>query len=333
MWQRSILYIVTSLTLSKCIWCEATRPLLKSIGNKETKCTYANKDWDPVKLSNFAVEEIFTTGNLDETLSCLELSIKEAHTLYVVPPDVLTQLEDNLAIMRNILKPLIAGERRSGRIYHSSSNLKPTPFPVNSSEPLPFSNGDPSIQVWDGALTERQCEDIIYLFERSPLYMGNMYSNGQIIHDFDKKKTWEFDISGTAGSNATWAQLDRFLISLLHKYVHLYQESNPGVRMLRNPLGDEGFRMKRYFNDDTEHHGYHADSGHEAECGPKRHIAVLVYLNNVSMGGETVFFNQGIAVQPRCGRVCFFPTEFTHVHAGRRPVSHNKYVISNFLTS
>jgi hypothetical protein len=144
------------------------------------------------------------------------------------------------------------------------------------------------------------------------------------------------------------------------KHLEEYEALNGAVRNLKNPLFDEGFRMKRYKNDGTEHHAYHVDSGQEPSCSPRRNIAVLIYLNEVREGGETVqgssrcifyifgkftfivsvhvctyfpqvFYNHGMAVQPKCGRVLFFPTSFTYVHAGRRPVSNYKYVVANFI--
>jgi hypothetical protein len=89
--------------------------------------------------------------------------------------------------------------------------------------------------------------------------------------------------------------------------------------------------LGRYLNDGTEHHAWHMDEGQEGTCRPRRVIAILIYLNEVAQGGETVFLNQGRAVKPKCGRVLFFPTAFTHVHSGRRPVSGKKYVVTNFL--
>jgi hypothetical protein len=66
-------------------------------------------------------------------------------------------------------------------------------------------------------------------------------------------------------------------------------------------------------------------------CVLSRVIAVLVYVNDVEEGGETVFLNQGVAVKPRCGRIILFPCSFTHVHAGRSPLSGAKYVVANFI--
>lgn len=87
--------------------------------------------------------------------------------------------------------------------------------------------------------------------------------------------------------------------------------------------------MKRYFNNGLEHHGYHADSCHGNN---RRILAVLLYLNDVEIGGETVFLSQGLTIKPVAGRIVLFPTSFSFIHAGRRPISNSKYVIINFLT-
>ena len=148
----------------------------------------------------------------------------------------------------------------------------------------------------------------------------------------EHKKVWEFDISGTP-SNPEWAAVDRMAVQLIIKYLHKYEAANPAVKALRNPLGDEGWRMKRYIDDGTEHHAYHADHGHEQPGMPGRVLAVLVYLSEPEVGGETVFFNQGMAVKPKCGRVLIFPSAFTHVHAGRRVRRGRKYSLSLMIHS
>eukprot|EP00960_Hanusia_phi_P008141 233190-Hanusia_phi.AAC.3 len=70
----------------------------------------------------------------------------------------------------------------------------------------------------------------------------------------------------------------------------------------------------RYLDDGTEHHAYHADSGQEAPCAPRRVVAFLLYFNEVQ-GGETIFLQQGRMVEPKCGRVLMFPTSFSHVRS------------------
>ena len=124
-------------------------------------------------------------------------------------------------------------------------------------------------------------------------------------------------------------KFEQQLAVTLQKYLNLYQDSNIVFATQQNPLYHEGFRMKRYMNDGTEHHGYHADS---CQGNNKRILAVLFYLNSVDVGGETSFLNQGVVVAPVAGRLVMFPTSFSFVHAGRRPLSNAKYVVIDFLT-
>jgi hypothetical protein len=291
------------------------------------KCPITNyTDLDPVSLANKAIEEVFPQGSVDETIKCLEYSMKQTKK-YELPPGTVDRIAENLHAVRKILEPYSPENRR---LYHTPVNSS-FPFPLNSSDPLP-PPVDNAIQVWDGAMTPQQCDEIIELFNNSKLFRGNTLSGGKAIIDVDKKNTWEFDVSGTSPDSIEWWQVDKFAVSITLKYLSLYQEVNPIFRSLPNPLGDEGFRMKRYMNDGTEHHGYHIDSGQEPVCTKARILAILIYLNDVEEGGETVFYNQGIAVKPKCGRVTIFPTSFTHVHAGRRPISNPKYVLADMIT-
>jgi hypothetical protein len=299
------------------------------ITKPKVECLVTNyTSLDPVTLANKAVEEIFVQGLVDETIKCLEYSLQSIENgLYQLPDGAAQSIEDNLNTIRRILAPYSPDNRR---LYHSPWNSA-FPFPLNSSDPLPPAV-DNSILYWDDAMTSQQCEEIIYLFNNSKLFQGNTLSGGKAVIDVQRKKTWEFDVSGTSPDSRDWWEVDKFAVSLTIKYLSLYQEKNPIFRSINNPLGDEGFRMKRYINDGTEHHGYHIDSGQEPTCQPSRILAILIYLNDVEEGGETVFYNQGISIKPKCGRVTIFPTSFTHVHAGRRPVSNPKYVLADMIT-
>ena len=153
-----------------------------------------------------------------------------------------------------------------------------------------------------------------------------------MIVNHSQKKASEFDVTAGAGANQRWALVEMWLLSALIKSVLMFEKKNPIIRQLKNPFGDEGFRMKRYLDDGTEHHAYHADSGQEGSCAPRRVLAFLIYFNSVDKGGETVFLQQGTKVTPKCGRVLMFPTAFTHVHAGLPPRRGVKYNAVNFLT-
>lgn len=253
--------------------------------------------------------------------------LSDGRATTALPDDVVDIIRGNAAVLQAALGPHSHAVRR----LHHNTGGSGAGFP-HSDTPLVQGKNDTSIGVFDGALTESQCAAIIALFERSPLFEGNLLSAGKIVVQPEHKKVWEFDISGTP-SSAEWAAVDRMATQVLIKHLHLYEELNPAVKNLRNPLGDEGWRMKRYVGDGTEHHAYHADHGHEQPGMPGRVMAVLLYLSEPEVGGETVFFNQGVAVKPRCGRLVIFPTSYTHVHAGRRVYKGRKYSLSLMITA
>jgi hypothetical protein len=109
----------------------------------------------------------------------------------------------------------------------------------------------------------------------------------------------------------------------------MYESSNPIVRTFANPLGDEGFRVKRYNSSDALH-TWHVDSSSLANA--HRVIAVLLYLNDVPVGGETIFLRHNTSIKPERGNLLLFPATWTHVHRAAPPIKGRKYVVSNFIT-
>ena len=127
------------------------------------------------------------------------------------------------------------------------------------------------------------------------------------------------------------------MVSVLVRALHQYEEANPILRTLKTPLGDEGVRMVRYTVENStaghvQQHTFHVDGGQEGPGQRPRVLAALVYFNEVEEGGETLFYNQGIAVAPRCGRVTIFPSAFSYVHAGRRVLRGKKYAMTLMIT-
>jgi prolyl 4-hydroxylase len=245
---------------------------------------------------------------------------------------------DDGKAMNGVTDTLQFPVQRIGRFFHNFvANLDAVDqtFP-DSSDALTFPphNVDHSVMYWDDALSAVQCQSMIDGFEQSSeqQYAGAVVIDG-VRQALDSiKKNTEINLTQEAAT-FKWFAAEKLLAKTVSKYLDLYQDSNIVLATLPNPFGDEGFRIKRYLNDGSEHHSYHADSGQEKYAAPRRLIAVLIYLNDVTEGGETIFLNQGISVTPVAGRIVMFPTSYSFVHAGRRPISGSKYVVINFLTT
>ena len=89
-------------------------------------------------------------------------------------------------------------------------------------------------------------------------------------------------------------------------------------------------KLKKYCSPDQGYHTWHQDYGpHPIQA--KRIVVAMVYLNDVSEGGETCFFHQNLKIKPQKGKMVVFPPYFTHMHKGMPPKSNDKYICNFYL--
>lgn len=73
----------------------------------------------------------------------------------------------------------------------------------------------------------------------------------------------------------------------------------------------------------------HSDTG----PGNDRCFSALLYLNDVSEGGETFFTNFDIGIRPTAGSLALFPANYVFEHEARPPISEDKFVIVTWFRS
>lgn len=93
----------------------------------------------------------------------------------------------------------------------------------------------------------------------------------------------------------------------------------------------EKFRIKKYENNGKDFFKIHTDISSLNTC--KRIVAVIIYLNDVEVGGETVIYLNGTEnkIKPDQGKLLIFPANFCYPHAGLPPVSNCKYIMTTFI--
>lgn len=84
--------------------------------------------------------------------------------------------------------------------------------------------------------------------------------------------------------------------------------------------------MSRY----DKNRGFFAPHQDGAVLEYDRGITIISYLNDVTDGGETYFFNQECKVKPEKGSVAIFPSNFEYGHEGCVPKSNDKYLVVSF---
>lgn len=87
-------------------------------------------------------------------------------------------------------------------------------------------------------------------------------------------------------------------------------------------------RIKRYLPNTGEAFQLHFDSIGEVA---NRYLVFLWYLNDVEEGGETGFSGLDVEVRPKAGRLLMFPPYWMYQHAGRPPISGEKFILSTYM--
>jgi len=73
----------------------------------------------------------------------------------------------------------------------------------------------------------------------------------------------------------------------------------------------------------------HADSWNMSTAS--RQLSIIVYLNNVEKGGETVFSDGKLNVYPKQGQLLMFPSSFVFTHEGKPPLSESKFIMVTWI--
>jgi len=93
---------------------------------------------------------------------------------------------------------------------------------------------------------------------------------------------------------------------------------------------DHNFKIQKY-NPNEAYFAEHCenDGGVDGDM-ERRLIALMVYLNTVTDGGQTHFPTQNISFSPKVGDVLMWPAYWTHPHHGIPSPTQTKYIITGW---
>lgn len=177
------------------------------------------------------------------------------------------------------------------------------------------------VQTFDGALPPAFCRQLIESFRqttdrhvtRSPGWRAGL----------DASAWTELDVSALA---------DQAFMGFFYKQIDDYlarynQKLGLTIPVPPSPL-ISAMRIKRYTANSGEGFQPHFDAIYEVA---NRYLVFLWYLNDVAEGGETEFCDLGLKVPAQAGKLLVFPPYWMFQHAGRPPLSGDKYILSMYL--
>lgn len=182
--------------------------------------------------------------------------------------------------------------------------------------------GFPYVMVLEEATTPLWCQELIQRFE------SNQEDQSLTVYK-DQRQFTEVNISRSMPD--IHEQLVR-MIDQARKVYMVEQRITTGIQCPEQ-FGYEEFRMKRYLPNGKDKFGLHTDVGSYGSA--RRFVSFQWYLNTVTEGGETIFgFDEkapDVTIPAVQGRLLIFPPLWTHPHAGLKPISGPKYIVTGYL--
>jgi hypothetical protein len=180
---------------------------------------------------------------------------------------------------------------------------------------------DRFVRVYDDALPATLCQRMIESFGALERFQR---PNGEGRRAGLEHSRWtELDIGPLSD-----AGFRTMLLANMHAHLDRYV-ADIGLTIPVPPTQRTSeFIIKRYRSGGEEHFQPHFDSLGDVS---NRYLVFLWYLNDVEEGGETAFVDFGVEVKPKAGRLLMFPPYWMFQHAGREPVSGDKYILSSYF--
>ena len=109
-----------------------------------------------------------------------------------------------------------------------------------------------------------------------------------------------------------------------------YNENYPFLSKLTPWNIYDGFKIQKYNPNEAYFAEHCENSGEINGFGERRLIALMVYLNTVTDGGQTHFPTQNISFSPKVGDILMWPAYWTHPHHGIPSPTQTKYIITGW---
>lgn len=216
------------------------------------------------------------------------------------------------------------------------------------------------IRVYENAVSAKDCEQIIQKFKSSS---GTRRGLSGPDVDANIKDSIDLNITNLADWVAVKDLITDAVLACLVQYMSEFPFTLVGanIPIFRHPesgevckltfenfeefgrpyvdtLISQTYRMgqlnvQRYEQSKGGYHHWHSEiCADDPECETlHRALFFILYLNDVSEGGETEFYYQKTRVAPKSGRIILSPAGFTHTHKGHTPTSGEKLIATSWI--
>jgi hypothetical protein len=186
------------------------------------------------------------------------------------------------------------------------------------------------IYIEKKSIDNDDCNKIIKLFEEEAYKYNGVTSIG---YNPETKLTKDFFIKWDVSPDSKWYEINKLLMHKMEKHIKSYVSKMNYIFHFNilntDTLCDNGFLIQKY-DKNKGIFSYHNDFSIDSQNNMHRLLTFIWYLNDVEEGGETEFCYD-YRIKPEAGKFVFFPASWCYPHAGRMPISNDKYIITGWL--
>lgn len=173
----------------------------------------------------------------------------------------------------------------------------------------------------DGVLSPEFCQELIAKFEACP-----DIGPGRTLSGYHSNTKFSTDLM--LSGHPDFREEDQTLYLSLQLNSRDYLEQIK-YRPWKGPYGDTGYNMQRTLP--GEYFNWHTDFFADPWANIVRVYTFIWYLTDVTGEGGYTEFANGLRVQPKVGRMLFFPAEFSNMHRGVAPETDTKYIVTGWM--
>ena len=175
------------------------------------------------------------------------------------------------------------------------------------------------IHIYENALEVDVCDFLVSLFDQTEDKHEHYNNEG-------KPNFTQFNLTQHRELTPEVNQVHSHIIRKIFQYRDMYYEFTDD-RIFPKEHALEQFRIKKYNPGREDRFDTHVDvTNYETS---RRFLSFLWYLNDVEIGGNTVF--KDLNISPKRGTLIMFPPLWMYPHKGEPPISGPKYIMSAYL--
>ena len=184
------------------------------------------------------------------------------------------------------------------------------------------------IGIYDGYITEEECNNAIKLYENEDKFNKTLNriggENASILYKQDQQYF-------AASHNITvwWETLKTMILNYDQAWKHYIKNTGASEAFGQDEFYYTTLKIQKTLPTEG-YHVWHVEHGKGFD-NEARAFVFSVYLNDVEEGGETEFLHFSKRVKPKKGRIVIWPASFPYIHRGNSPLSGEKYLLTSWM--